>query len=348
MRRAKLKDLSRALALIELGLPAAEPGQSGAVSFDGENVATVGDRSVAICAVRTGLRVALHGRALLDLAGGCGPGATIAPSESGGATIEDGGTVLRLPAAGDREPVRAPKESPGGIELALDEGLASMLEAAAKGADPDSHRPELSGVTVVADGRSLRVYSSDNITCTRLSLSTRSRSASKVVAVLSRPACEAVVKARAIGDGTLRIGADLASVEVDGVGSLYFKPLAVKPEDFERLIAENAEGVDWRPVPEELPLAIRRAKTLTGPDAWRAVSIGATAGAVTVEASGSLGTMRADLPSKGRAAKPYVVGPDFVERALSLCDEIGFGGSALCFRRGDVALVLIARDRGGE
>jgi len=311
------------------------------------------DRTAIVCAHGSDFECAIPGRALLDLLDGASDGFTL-EQKGAEAVLTDKGSIMRLPTLSKSDFVfEVPKDKPI-ASYALTEALVRALETAAANANREAIRPNLMGVTLVADTRRLLMYGTDNVTLTRVTAP--AKRGGDVSAILARESCDLIVKTwndlrEANVRATFSIGKHTALVEYEAEEyppiALYAKLIQAEPQDFERTLVDHSKGAEYVDVNDELRKAVRRANVVNGDEIEKRCTLEPQDNFIDVSAKGPLGELKARVRCKGvGAGDPYPVNPELLARALDHCSRIGFGGKSLTLANeedGVETLILVAK-----
>ena len=307
--------------------------------------------AVVVDGVDYGLHCAVPGAVLLSVLNGCSEAWSLS-TDKAEAVLKDKGMSVRFPTlepdAFVFDPEQATPKKSFGRKFILEDTLVGALELLAVHSNTDGIRPSLTGVTMVAGGGAVFLYSTDNITITKAELKDGGGSKAKNVScILPKDSCELIAKTyrQLAGEGlssaSLEISRDQVLAEfsctVDEVElSVYVVAAAVKDEavDYEKMLSSHTKGVKWFDCPHTLFDAARRTASLTSEDPSKEMVLESTASALSVAAAGALGKLAMLIKVKGGAElkKPYIVDPEKLLRAQPWAQEIGVGANALLLR----------------
>lgn len=280
------------------------------------------DIVAVIVGLKTGLDLGLHGQTLLGVLGASRSEDIEFKPAKGVPGIMVTGSNVRMPTLSKRDFVfNLPAEDPL-LSLTLSEDMRAALQTCLMSVTDDSMRPEYNGVTVRIGKTGTVLFSSDNITATRVSPPAAKVPARKEAAlVLPRMACDLILKL--FQDGAkpkMSIGEKVALVEFGGEPNvmLMTKLLGQPSMKLAQVFEEHAGAqVSWCGLPAGFAEAIEKARVLNSRDAVKECALIAHKGKLIVETAATLGTLHEELPITNAKLNVSVnVNPDFVARML--------------------------------
>jgi len=319
--------------------------------FTPNHVFAFNDKTAVVVEHETGLHCAVPGKVLLDIIGGCASEITMEQKDAE-VVIKDKGSTVRLPILQPETFIFDPEQfNDAALLCALTPEIVTALElAAGTSNEKESIRANLTGVTFTpADDEHLCLYSTNNVTCTSVLVPVKFKTKKGGhTGILSKDACELIAKTyRDLGDecedARLFLGDGYAVAVLSPTVRVIAKLIVAEPADFDKIMDENSEGVEWAECPEALFEAAKRAAILTATDPEKVLSLEPQSGFLLVRAKGQLGEMETKIKSKGiTAGAQFSVDPDMLSRAQPWAAEIGLGGRALLLRGalGDASLSI--------
>lgn len=319
--------MNRAALLAALKTAAPALGDDGSAlpalshfCFEDDTLYAFNDVVAVIVGLKTGWNLGLHGATLLGVLGASKAEDVELKVKGSVATLTGSGKVELpvLPAADfvftlpDTEPIFT---SPlfNEIRAAIEVCLISVAEA--------SLRPEYNGVTINLGKSGTILFSTDNITATRVEPGSAKVPARKDAAVvLPKDAAELLLKLfPKEGQPQIRICEKIAIVEFGGNPevTLITKLLGTPSSKFNDIFTQHApKGAQWA-LPEGLDAEVEKAIVLTSRDSLKECTLFAGQGELVVSASGTLGKMRSVLKlADAKAVGGVTVNPDFLKRVL--------------------------------
>lgn len=298
------------------------------------------DKTAVVVEEETGLHCAVPGKVLLDMLEGCGAEISVEQKDAE-VVIKDKGSTIRLPILQPDAFVFDPEQFGKATPMCpLTAELISALELAASTSNTESIRANLTGVTFDNDGDAgqLLLYSTDNVTLTKVQVPAALKSKRRVQGILPKDACDLIAKTyRDLGEEAaeahLLLGDGFVVAQLSDAVRVVAKLVVGEPADFEKMISENSKGAEFTECPESLFSAAKRASILTATDPERALEIITQAGFISVRAKGRLGELDTKIKAKGITdGDPYMIDPDMLVRAQPWAAEIGLGARALVLR----------------
>lgn len=313
------------------------------VCFDGDKLFAFDDKTAVVVYEETGIQGAVRGRVLIEMVENADDEIELTADEQS-LTLTDGSSSMSLPML---PPETFLFQMPDldstkvAIEGSLDEmeDFLACLELAAGTSNEESLRPELVGVTIHADeGGPLLLYSTDNISCTRVSMADLSQTG-KGVAIIPKSSCQMLAKTfRDLTPGLGRCsiyfldGAVLATYTMTDEADVWVvcKTIPVKPADYETIIETYMEEGEFGDLPEGFEKALSRASAMFKDDYARAVQIQPTEAGFDLYCKGDYGELTVSLESEVWPDEALVtLNPDLLRRMLSQSQALMFCSSAV-------------------
>lgn len=288
--------------------------------FEDDQFYAYDDQTAVIVGLKTGLTVGLHGETLLGVLEASRTEDVEVKVKGSTATISGAGRV-ELPVLDRGDFVFSlPNEEPI-LSVPLAQDIKRALEICLISVTEDSLRPEYNGVTLRIGKSGTVLFSTDNLTASRMAPQGAKVIARKEAAVvLPKGAAELILKLfPEEGKPKMHLTEHIAIIEFGGAPevTLITKLLGQPSEVLDKIFEQHVDGVGGCKLPEGLDAEIRKAQVLTSRDSLKECTIVAERGQLVVSVSAVLGKMRAvlELPDK-KLVGSVVVDPNYVARLL--------------------------------
>lgn len=288
--------------------------------FDDDNFLAFNDQVAVIVGLKTGLTLGLHGETLLGVLG-AQRGEDVEIKVKGRTATLSGSGKVELPILEKNEFVfQLPAEEPV-LSIPLGPDVRRALELCLISAGEDSLQPHFNGVTIRIGKQGTVLFSTDNVTASRVRPpSAKLPSRKEAGVVLPKEAAELVLKlSPAEGKPTMHIGERVVVVDFGGEPdvTLVAKLLGAPSSRLDDVFRDHAEKAAGFPVPAGLDAEIEKAKVLTSRDPLKECTLSVAKGTLVVEAQGALGRMSTALKIESKTAEGEVtVPPENVARML--------------------------------
>ena len=293
--------------------------------FEGDTLYAFNDIVCVVVGFETGLNLGLHGATLLGV---------LKATRSEEVEVKVKGSVATITGAGKSELPVLPAADfifniPDEEELlssALGEEIRKGIEACLVSVAADSLRPEYNGVTLRITKTGVQLFSTDNVSATRVELKGKLAGRKEAALVLPKLAAELLLKLFSKeGTPRIRVTEKIAIVEFGGEPSvtLITKLLGTPSGKFDKVFADHEPKVLCE-LPEGIESEIEKALVLTARDSPRECFLMATVGELVVSAGSvkSLGKMKSSLKlAEKKLIGAANVNPEYVKRALPFADK---------------------------
>lgn len=312
------------------------------VCFNGDSLFAFDDKTAVVVFEETDIRCAVRGRVLIEMVENADEDLELS-FEDNHLVLTDGSSSINLPALSDETflfqmPDLDSTEVSITGELEAMQSFLECLELASATSNEESLRPELVGVTVQAQGKDgLTLYSTDNISCTRVVALSPTVEGSGVV-IIPKSSCQLLGKTfRDLKEGLANCGiyflkgAVLATFTTSEGADVWVvcKTVAAKPADYETILESNLEEDEYGDLPESLEKALSRASVMFKDDYARSVQIIPTDEGLQLFCSGDYGELNVLVESEVAPVDTVTINPDLVRRMMPQCQSLMFCKSAM-------------------
>ncbi len=292
----------------------------------------------------------MRGRTLIDAVENLEGDITIEQDEANNMTLSAQGTAVTLPGLGaDSFLFEMPDSDNASATVTLDQAFIEALLIAAQNSNEESLHVNLVGVTMVVDGdqNSVALYSTDNISCTRIVIA--SECSGDTTAILPKSSCLLIAKTlkdlavSADYEATLFVLEDSVLVTYTPSDQdencphvwLCAKTLQAEPADYEEVLDKNLEDTQYGDVPEGLDKALGQCSIMFKDDYDRSVQVTPVEGGMELFAKGVYGEAQIELEFEGTEIpeQSVMISPDYVRRMLPHAEAMTFCSQALALHK---------------
>lgn len=217
--------------------------------------------------------------------------------------------------------------------------LMQSVDLAASNSNEEALKAELVGVTFKAYEEELRLYSTDNVSCTRIE-AVGVEVTGAGTEILAKSSCQIISKTfrdlEPLGMASCAFYFLEGSVLVDyqdeneqSMAWVVCKTVPTKPADYEKIIEANSSETNYGDLPEGFDNALARASAMFSDDYARCVTIDADEGPAFMQCVGDYGEFKVELDFDQIRSEPVKLNPDLVRRMLPHCAVLTFGKNAL-------------------
>ncbi|MEO0248118.1 MAG: hypothetical protein ABIN58_00990 [candidate division WOR-3 bacterium] len=331
------------------------------VCFDDDKIFAFDDKTAVLVYENTGIRGAVRGRVLIEAVENADDELKLEKRGTELALVDSTSTLCLPMLSPETFLFQMPDLDAIDVSITADKNTVgnflSCLELAASTSNEESLRPELVGVTIKVEDGEINLYSTDNISCTKIvvhGLEVEGRGE----VIIPKSSCQLLAK-------TFRdLAEDLESC------SFYFskaavlttylvkeksdvwvvcKTISATPADYEAILEAVLENRDYGDVPEGLEKALSRASVMFKDDYDKLVQISPTDTGIDLYCKGGYGELKVSIESEVSPEDTVAVNPDLVRRMLDRGQAIMFCSSALALISeldGQELIYLVAYKRG--
>lgn len=289
--------------------------------FDDDSFYAYNDIVAVIVSMKTGLSLGLHGQTLLGVLGASRSEDIEFKQIRGEHGVSIKGSNVKLPTIPKKDFVfNIPAEEPV-LSITLTDDIKAAIQICLLSVAEDSMRPEYNGVTLRIGKTGTMLYSTDNVTATRVAPPSAKVPARKETAVvLPKAAADLILKL--FGDGMkpkMTIGEKIALVDFGGEPNvlLMTKLLGQPSMKLADVFDAHAGQGKWCARPEGLVDEIEKSRVLSARDALKECVLIAKDGKLIVKTDATLGSQHAELEIADKKMIVSVgVNPELVARIL--------------------------------
>lgn len=259
-------------------------------------------------------------------------------------SIKTGKSRFKLPYFGPDEFLFKKPSGEYDATVTIDETLLSGLEACLLTSSSDMAQPKLLGVSLLAYGENMALYSCDGDALTRYI--TKAKAIKNVNYLMPNSFCEVLVrifKETEAKEGELQVNSQWAYASMDSGFQIYGRLIEVeKPVDYEELITKTVKGeIDFSPLPKGIDYALSRARVIADPDSAKTV-LDVAEGKLHLHTETHMGTVKDVLVYPQQKTISANVSAAMVQRAIGLCDEMAVLERCTVYRKGTTIFMVVS------